>query len=124
MARKKKLSPEESAKEQAGPQEPTEDGLYLTQEEMLRMQLYEEEAVAGDAQTRLFLYEKDAYLLKIDPQGKLGELIRGIQESTRKNVTAKQKVKDLKSAIEARLNIKLEEYAYNEETGKLQKPEI
>jgi len=122
MARKKKEEVIETLSVETEPQEP--QAKHLTQEEMLKMQLYEEEAIAGDATTKLLMYEKDAYLMKIDPQGKLGEMIRGIQEATKKNATAKIKAKELKTAIEARLDVKLEEYAYNEETGQLNKVEI
>lgn len=120
MSRKKKS---EEVLPQALDANVLEQDKYLTTEEMLKMQLFEEEAVAGDAQTRLLMYEKDAYIRQIDPQGKLGELIRGIQEASKKNANAKTKAKELKASIEARLNIKLEEYAYNEVTGQLNKVE-
>lgn len=103
------------------PQEP--EPLKLTTEEMLKMQLFEEEAIAGDAKARLLLYQKDDYLRKVDPSNIIAGFIRDIQSATGKHAEAKRKAKELKQSINERLKISLEEYAYNEISGILTKIE-
>jgi hypothetical protein len=107
--------------EEKQPDEPPQ--LYLSESEVLKIRLFEEETIASDATVKLLIYQKEAYLAKIDPEKKLSKLMKEIQSAAKKNADAKAKAIELKNSIESRLNIKLDEYSYNEETGQLQKPE-
>ena len=121
MARKKKqveeVAPELEMKQVHSAEEfipPT-----LTQEELFRLRAFESESRVAGLEAAMLTIERDAFLRKHDPEGRLARWAESIHV---RNEMAKQKKLayiDAISKIEKRLGISMKDYSFDDETGAL-----
>jgi hypothetical protein len=93
--------------------------LALSTDERLRLRLYESETVRWASEAHLRQSKRMSYLQKIDPQNLLGKMDEEIRAVASKSQASKKQYTDLVAAVEARLNIKLADYSFDDETGAL-----
>lgn len=133
MASKAKTSPEKSTKTNAAkPKKATPPKtvpakaapvklLALTTEERLHLRLYESETVRWAAESHVRGQQRDAYLRKIDPEGKLAKMSQEARAVAEKSAEAQKQYQATVKAIESRLGIVLKEYSFDDVTGALHK---
>lgn len=131
MASKAKTSPEKSTKTNAAkPKKATPPKaapakaapvkvLALTTEERLHLRLYESETVRWAAESHVRGQQRDAYLRKIDPEGKLAKMSQETRAVADKSTEAQKQYQATVKAIESRLGIVLKEYSFDDVTGAL-----
>ena len=132
MASKAKTTPEKSTKSnatkakkqpsaKAAPAKAPMKLLALTTEERLHLRLYESETVRWAAEAHVRGQQRDAYLRKIDPEGKLGKMAQEARAVAEKSAEAQKQYQATVKAIESRLGIVLKEYSFDDVTGALHK---
>jgi hypothetical protein len=133
MASKAKTSPEKSTKTNAAkPKKATPPKtvpakaapvklLALTTEERLHLRLYESETVRWAAESHVRGQQRDAYLRKIDPEGKLGKMANEARAVAQKSAEAQKQYQATVKAVEDRLGIVLKDYSFDDVTGALHK---
>lgn len=114
MARKTKKKPEPLPEEQHEPNIPS-----LTESELLRLKVHEAEQRAATAEANLRIYERNAYLRKIDPEGKLAAYDQEIRDLIGRATASRGKYAETITKIESRVGIKMADYSYDDETGAL-----
>lgn len=98
----------------------TEDeALFLSKEELLEVKLAEAEERALRAEVLAEQLQRTMYLMQIDPQGKVVGMDQKIQSKMAAFNKLQEKQKQKIQLIEARLRIRLSDYSFDEETGKL-----
>jgi hypothetical protein len=95
--------------------------LALTTEERLHLRLYESETVRWAAESHVRNQQRDAYLRKIDPEGKLGKMANESRAVAQKSAEAQKQYQATVKSIEDRLGIVLKEYSFDDVTGALHK---
>lgn len=102
-----------------------EKDLFLSKEELLEIKLAEAEERALRAEVLVEQLQRTVHLMQIDPQGKVLAMDQKIQSKMAAFTKLQEKQKQKIQLIEARLRIRLTEYSFDEETGKLyaNKPE-
>lgn len=102
-----------------GPQEP--ESKNLSRDELYKLQVAQLQVRAAEAELNLQMYQRDAYLKQIDPEGKLKTMAGYIRSRSDEAALGKQAYAQIVKEIEARLGINLKEWAYNDENGLLSK---
>jgi hypothetical protein len=98
--------------------------LKLTREEVLELAFLEQQYRHGTVLSELESMKRDALLLQIDPQNKIKLLDTKIRAATIMHTNAKAQWLEVRAAISKRLGgIDLDQYAYDDKTGTLQKPD-
>ena len=105
---------EKEAVEPQGPQP-----LYLTKDELFRLQLAQFQSRAFEAERALEMIKRDAFLKQVDPEGKLQQMMGLIRGRTDELVVAKNDYAKVVNDIENRLKINLKEFAYDDLNGLL-----
>lgn len=95
--------------------------LALTTEERLHLRLYESETVRWAAESHVRNQQRDAYLRKIDPEGKLGKMANEARAVAQKSGEAQKQYQATVKAVEDRLGIVLKDYSFDDVTGALHK---
>jgi hypothetical protein len=128
MASKAKTSPEKSIKATAVKPKKAAQAkaapvkvLALTTEERLHLRLYESETVRWAAEGHVRGQQRDAYLRKIDPEGKLAKMTQESRAVAEKSADAQKQYQATVKSIESRLGIVLKEYSFDDVTGALHK---
>jgi hypothetical protein len=111
---KKKLTRKQSAQKDPAV-------LSLTENELLRMEKLSTQVRACDSEVMITLSQKNGYIQKIDPQGALGRFDQKINALKQERSEAEVGYRTTTAQVEARLGIKLKDYAYDETTGVLRK---
>jgi hypothetical protein len=98
--------------------------LKLTREEVLELAFLEQQYRHGTVLSELESMKRDALLLQIDPQNKIKLFDTKIRAATIMHTNAKAQWLEVRAAISKRLGgIDLDQYAYDDKTGTLQKPD-
>ena len=95
--------------------------LALTTEERLHLRLYESETVRWAAESHVRNQQRDAYLRKIDPEGKLGKMTNESRAVAQKSAEAQKQYQATVKMVEDRLGIVLKDYSFDDVTGALHK---
>jgi hypothetical protein len=95
--------------------------LALTMEERLHLRLYESETVRWAAESHVRGQQRDAYLRKVDPEGKLGKMTNEARAVAQKSAEAQKQYQATVKAVEDRLGIVLKDYSFDDVTGALHK---
>jgi len=95
--------------------------LALTTEERLHLRLYESETVRWAAESHVRNQQRDAYLRKIDPEGKLSKMTNEARAVAQKSGEAQKQYQATVKAVEDRLGIVLKDYSFDDVTGALHK---
>lgn len=95
--------------------------LALTTEERLHLRLYESETVRWAAESHVRGQQRDAYLRKVDPEGKLGKMTNEARAVAQKSADAQKQYQATVKAVEDRLGIVLKDYSFDDVTGALHK---
>lgn len=93
----------------------------LTKDELYRLQITQMQARAAEAEAALEILRRDLLQKQIDPENRLGRMASFIRGRTNEAAEAKLAYEAIVKQIEARLNISLKEWAYNDENGQLSK---
>lgn len=93
--------------------------LTLTESELLRMRLYRADTERHNKQATLLTLQREAFIRQIDPEGRIGKMANDIRVSTGQVQAAQKQYQDVVAAVEARLNVTLADYSYDDETGAL-----
>ena len=99
-------------------------GKFLTKIEMLEMRALQAEARLADIQAQMRILERDAFMKEVDPKNRFSALSGEIRRQTELSRVAKEALEKLQKSVEARLDINLKEYGYNDETGELHKMDM
>lgn len=91
----------------------------LTPLERLKLKLAESEMQRYVAEGKLHEVHRTLLLKRIDPQGQLQKLDKALQTATTSALRAKKAYSDAVVEVETRLNVKLADYAFDDETGTL-----
>lgn len=91
----------------------------LSETERLRLKLAESEMQRYLADAKVHEVHRMLLLKRIDPQGQLEKLDAALRTANTSALRAKQSYADAVKGIEARLNIKLSDYSFDDETGTL-----
>jgi len=98
--------------------------LKLTREEILEMAFLEQQVRHGNALTELETLKRDALLAQIDPSSRIKLFDTKIKASTTMVTNARDQWIQARALISKRLGgIDLDQYAYDDQTGTLQKPD-
>lgn len=97
--------------------------LVLTEPEALKLRLFMSEQERFGRQYTLATIQRASYLKQIDPNGQLEKIERDMGLASGSAEAARKQYQDTLQAIEARLNIKLDGYSFNADTGVLHKVE-
>ncbi|NDD55042.1 hypothetical protein EBZ39_14465 [bacterium] len=121
MARKKKQVEEVAPELEMKQPSPAEEHIppTLTQEELFKLRAFESESRVAGLEAAMLTIERDGFLRKYDPEGKLARWAESIHA---RNEMAKQKKLayiDAISKIEKRLGISMKDYSFDDETGTL-----
>lgn len=93
--------------------------LALSEDERLRLRLYESEAARYGMEAQVRQARKAAYLRQIDPKGELAKMDTEMRGFAERSTMARKQYIDVVKAVEGRLNIKLENYSFDDDTGAL-----
>lgn len=121
MARKKKQIQEVAPELEMKQAQPAEEHIppTLTQEELFKLRAFESESRVAGLEAAMLTVERDVFLRKHDPEGRLARWAESIYA---RNEMAKQKKLayiDAISKIEKRLGISMKDYSFDDETGAL-----
>jgi len=97
--------------------------LVLTEPEALKLRLFMSEQERYGRQYTLATIQRASYLKQIDPNGQLEKLERDMGLASGSAEAARKQYQETIQAVEARLNIKLDGYSFNADTGVLNKVE-
>lgn len=101
------------------PPPPEEKQLKLTKEEMLEFRALEAEMEVASLKAQLLVLQKKAYLKQIDPLDNLGKFSDQIKTASEQASQTSSLRKKLREAVEKRLGIDLEKYAFDDISGEL-----
>lgn len=93
--------------------------LKMTSEECLRVRLYESETVRYGMEAQMKQARRAAYLRQIDPNGELAKMDAEIKALSERSVGARKQYINVVKAVEGRLNVRLSEYSFDDDTGVL-----
>lgn len=93
--------------------------VLLTESELLRLRLHYAEMERYNKQATLLTLQREAYIRQIDPDGRIGKMAHEIRVSTEAVQAAQKQYQAVVAAVEARLNLTLADYSYDDETGAL-----
>jgi len=93
--------------------------LSLDPNTVLRLRMYEAETRAATSEGRLRISQMQSLLQQIDPEGKVLALQQQIDDFLRKKAAAEKNYLATILGIESKLGIKMKDYSYDDETGRL-----
>ena len=93
--------------------------LALTEKELFRIRAYEAEYRRHNAEATVRAYEKQSLLRQLDPDNRLGLLDNAIRASSEQAALAQAQHRQALEDVQQRLGIKIEDYSYDSDTGKL-----
>lgn len=91
----------------------------LTEVELLKLKLAEAEMKCANLSANIKLMERNAYVTKIDPENKLGQIEAEIRSFLERASQSKNKYNETIASVESRVGIKMSDYSYDDETGTL-----
>lgn len=97
--------------------------LVLTEAETLKLRLFHSEQERFGRQYTLATIQRSSYLKQIDPNGQLEKIERDMGLASGSAEAARKQYQETIQGIEARLNIKLDGYSFDGNTGVLHKVE-
>jgi hypothetical protein len=101
------------------PKEQKPQLLSLSQDELLKLRLHESETVRWASEAHLRQGKRNEFLRKVDPQGLLSKMDEEIRAVAQKSQQCRMAYQQVAASVEKRLNIKLAEYSFDDETGVL-----
>lgn len=91
----------------------------LSREEALEARALLAEADRDNLKIQLAVAQRREYIRQIDPENNLGKYETLMRESAESSARAKAKYNELFESVEKRLNIKMSDFSWDDETGLL-----
>lgn len=121
MRKSKRVEAEAPAAPVAAPEPQEPPVLQMTRVEMMELRAHTAEARFHTTNMALQALQRDQYLEKIDPEGKLAAMNKAIRAAADSSAAATAEQKRVKEEIEKRLGIDdLKKYTYDDLSGILQ----
>jgi hypothetical protein len=93
--------------------------LKLTDAERLKLRLFESESARWAGEAHIRQGRRAAHLQKIDPEGQLTKMDQELRAVAERSSAAKRQYLEVVRSIESRLDIKLSNYSFDDESGAL-----
>jgi hypothetical protein len=93
--------------------------LSLTEIELLKLRALEAEVSVFSNASHIKALQRELFLVKIDPEGKILAFTKEIQELQAQSELKRAQYREALAEIEARLNIKMGDFSFDDVTGVL-----